>query len=177
MDPVSAAPRPGWPRRLLRGLGTLVAAIWVVLEEWIWDNLTAAMAWLGRLPVVRQVEARIARLPAYWAMAVFLVPMAGLMPAKIFGLWLIGTGHVKAGAAVFVAAKILGTAVAARLFTLTRPALLSIGWFARVYAWFCGWRDRLHAYLRSLRIWQAAKAWAAKARAAVRAWVRTVFAR
>ena len=177
MDPVPAAPRPGWPRRLLRGLGTLVAAIWVVLEEWIWDSLTAAMAWLGRLPLVRWVEARIARLPAYWAMAVFLVPMAGLMPAKIFALWLIGTGHIKAGATVFVAAKILGTALAARLFTLTKPALLSIGWFARVYAWFCGWRDRLHAYLRSLRIGQAAKAWAAKVRATLRAWVRAVFAR
>ena len=177
MDPVPAAPRPGWPRRLLRGLGTLVAAIWVVLEEWIWDSLTAAMAWLGRLPLVRWVEARIARLPAYWAMAVFLVPMAGLMPAKIFALWLIGTGHIKAGATVFVAAQILGTALAARLFTLTKPALLSIGWFARVYAWFCGWRDRLHAYLRSLRIWQAAKAWAAKVRATLRAWVRAVFAR
>ncbi len=177
MTPHPAASQPSWPRRVLRGLGTLLAAIWVVLEEWVWNTLTAAMAGLGRLPPVRWVEARIARLPPYPAMAVFLVPMVLLLPAKLLGLWLIGTGHVKAGVSVFVAAKILGTAVAARLFTLTRPTLLSVGWFRTVYAWFTGWRDRLHAWLRSFRAWQRVKAWGAKVRAALRAWYRTMFAR
>lgn len=169
--------RSSWVRRILRGLATLVLAIWIVLEEWIWDSLTAAMAWLGRLPPVRWVEARIARLPSYAAMAVFLVPVLLLLPAKILGLWLIGTGRVKSGITVFVTAKVAGTAVAARLFALTKPALLRIGWFRRVYTWFVGWRDRLHAYLRSLHLWRRAKAWVAKGIAAARAWYRAVFSR
>ncbi|MEO6595254.1 MAG: hypothetical protein ABIP94_10925 [Planctomycetota bacterium] len=173
----TAKKRSGWPRRLLRGFGTIVAAVWVVLEEWIWNSLTAAMAWLGRVPPVRWLEARIARLPSFAAMGVFLVPMALLLPAKILGLWLIGTGRVKLGITVFVGAKIIGTAVAARLFTLTKPALLRIAWFRRFYTWFTRWRDRLHDYLRSLRVWQQAKAWIAKVKAAARAWFRAVFSR
>jgi hypothetical protein len=177
MTPEPAAKRSSWARRLLRGLGTILAAIWVVLEEWIWDNLAAAMAWLGRLPPVRWLEVRLARLPPYAAMAVFLVPVALLLPAKILGLWLIGTGHVKSGVTVFVIAKIVGTAVAARLFALTRPQLLTVGWFRRFYTWFTGWRDRLHAWLHSLRAWQLAKAWVKRTRAALRGWYRAVFSR
>lgn len=169
------APRPHLLRKLLRLSGTVVAAIWVVFEEWIWNSLTAAMAWLGRLPPVRWLERRIARLPPYAAMTVFLVPVALLLPAKIFGLWLIGTGHVKTGIGVFVGAKVAGTAVAARLFTLTRPQLLTVAWFRRFYAWFTGWRDRLHAWLRSLRVWQRAKAVARRVRLALRGWYRAAF--
>lgn len=171
------APRASWPRRLLRPIGMLLAAVWIVLEEWIWDGLTAAMAWVGRLPVVRWVEARIAALPPYAAMAMFLVPMVSLFPAKLLGLWLIGTGRVTTGLVVFAAAKVLGTALAARLFALTKPRLLTVRWFRRVYEWFTAWRDRLHAWLRSLRVWQRTKAWLRRVRTSLRSWYRTRFVR
>lgn len=172
-----AAPRSHWLRRLLRPIGMLPAAVWIVLEEWIWNGLTAAMAFAGRLPPVRWLEARIAALPPYVAMAMFLVPVLTLLPAKLLGLWLIGTGRVKTGLLVFVTAKIVGTAVAARLFALTRTQLLTVGWFRRIHAWFTGWRDRLHTWLRSLHVWQRTKAWLRRAKATVRGWYRGVFAR
>lgn len=173
----SEAPRISWLRRLLRPFGMLLAALWIVLEEWIWDGLTAAMAFVGRLPPVRWIEGRIAALPPYAAMAMFLVPMLSLLPAKLIGLWLIGTGRVKTGLFVFVTAKIVGTAAAGRLFALTRAQLLTVGWFRRLYGWFTGWRDRLHAWLRSLRVWQRTKAWLRRVRTAVRSWYRAVFVR
>jgi hypothetical protein len=37
------------------------------------------------------------------------------------------------GLAVIVVAKIAGTALVARLFQLTQPALMKLGWFARFY--------------------------------------------
>jgi hypothetical protein len=172
LNPATPARSLGWTRRILRGIAAVFAALWMVVEEWIWDSLTAFMAWLGRLPPVRWLEVRIQRLPPYAAMAVFVVPWALLLPAKILGLWLLGSGHAAAGVTVFVAAKLVGTAVLARLFTLTRPALLTIGWFRRVYLWFTSWRDRIYAYVRSLRAWQAARAWVARVRAAVRAWIQ-----
>jgi hypothetical protein len=158
--------RRGWTARILRGLGAVLAALWMVVEEYLWNGLTALMRWLGRIPPVRWVEARIARLPPYAAMTLYVLPWLVLLPAKVLGLWLIGSGRAVTGIAVFVLAKVAGTAILARLFTLTKPALLTVGWFLRLYSWFTAWRDRLYAYVRSLRAWQAARAWVARAKAA-----------
>ncbi len=159
----------------VRGALTLLAALWIFLEEWIWDAMQACMAWLGKLPGVRWCEARIARLPPYAAMVAFLIPGAILVPFKLLAFWLIARGHGLLGLQVFVIAKIVGTAFLARIFALTKPALLTIGWFARFYAAFTAWRDRLYAYVRSLPAWQAAKAWIATVRGSVRAWYRSRF--
>src|SRR5882762_11370583 len=65
-----------------RGALTLVAALWIFLEEWVWDAMQACMARLGKLPGVRWCEARIARLPPYAALVAFLIPGAILVPFK-----------------------------------------------------------------------------------------------
>jgi len=151
--------RPGWPRRLLRGGLAVVAAVWLFLEEWVWDGLVALTKWVARLPVFRGLEARIQRLGPKAAMAAFVVPWLLMLPVKVLGLWLFGSGRFWAGVLVFVVGKLVGTAVLARLFTLTRPALLQIGWFRRFYDWFTRLRDRAYAYVRSLRTYQAVRTW------------------
>jgi hypothetical protein len=165
MDP---AHRPGWPRRLVRGLFGVLAAVWILLEEWLWDGLKRCMQWLGRLPIVRSLEARIARAGPKTAIALFLIPWLLLLPAKLLAFWLIGTGHAGAGLLVFVAAKLLGTALLARLFTLTRPALLTIVWFRRLHDWFLTIKLRLFAYVRGLRVVIWVKAISARLRAALK---------
>src|SRR5260221_5540886 len=154
-----------------RGALTLRAALWIFLEEWIWDGMQACMAWIGKLPGVRWCEARIAGLPPYAALVAFLIPAAILVPFKLLAFWLIARGHALLGLEVFVVAKIVGTAFLARIFALTRPALLSIGWFARFHARFTAWRDRLYAYVKSPPAWRGAHAWIAAARRALSAWV------
>lgn len=165
----------GWPRRILRGFLALLAALWILAEEWIWDSLAAFMARVGRLPIIRQLEAFIARQPPYLAMISFLIPWLILLPAKFLALWLMGTGHVKSGVMVFVIAKVTGTAILARLFTLTKPALLTIRWFARLHAWYSGWRDRIYAYVKAMPSYIAAKAWIARTRVAMRTWFKSRF--
>ena len=168
---MSDAPSPQpWPHRFLRTLLAVPLAVWMVLEEWIWDRLTAAMVWAARLRPIHWLETRIARLPPIAAMAMYVVPWLVLLPAKVLGLWLIGSGRAVSGILVFVLAKVVGTALLAWLFKLTRAALLTIGWFRRFYFWFTGWRDRIYAYVRSLRAWQQARQWLAQARATLRAW-------
>ncbi len=166
--------RPHLFRRLLRGIFAVFAALWMVLEEWIWDSLTAAMRWLGRLPPVRWLEVRIARLSPRAAMAVFVVPWLLLLPAKILSLWFLSTGHMALGVLVFVVAKLIGTALLARLFTLTKPALLQIAWFRRFYGWFTALKNRLYTYVKSLRAYQLARSWMARVRAAMRGWWRAL---
>jgi hypothetical protein len=56
-----------------------------------------------------------------------------------------------------VAAKLVGTAVVARLFSLTRPALLQLAWFARFYARWTGWKQQLLAQVRASWAWRAGR--------------------
>jgi hypothetical protein len=157
----------------VRGTFTVLAALWIFLEECVWDAMQACMAWVGKLPGVRWCEARIAGLPPYAALAAFLIPGAILVPFKLLAFWLIARGHGLLGLQVFIIAKIVGTAFLSRIFALTKPALLTVGWFARFHAALTAWRDRLYAYVKSLPAWQAARAWIASARGNLRAWVRS----
>src|SRR5258706_15459597 len=167
--------RKSLPVAALRGAFTVLAALWIFIEEGVWDAMQACMAWFGKLPGIRWCEARIAGLPPYAALAAFLIPAAILIPFKLLAFWLIARGHGLLGLEVFVIAKIVGTAFLARIFALTKPALLRIGWFARFHAAFAAWRDRLYAYVKSLPAWRAAKVWIAEARGILRAWVRSTF--
>jgi hypothetical protein len=165
----------GFLAAAVRGVLTVLAALWIFLEEWVWDAMQACMAWIGRLPGVRWCEARIAGLPPYAALVAFLIPAAVLVPFKLLAFWLIARGHGLLGLEVFILAKIVGTAFLARIFALTRPALLTIGWFARLHAAFTAWRDRVYAYVRALPAWRAARAWIATVRSTLRAWYRSRF--
>src|SRR5437899_11699151 len=87
---------------------TLLAALWIFLEEWIWDAMQACMAWLGKLPGVRWCEARIAGLPPHAALVAFLIPGAILVPFKLLAVWLIARGPALPGVEVLILAKIVG---------------------------------------------------------------------
>lgn len=147
-------PSPNIVRRFIRGLFSIPLAIWIFLEEWVWNGMLAVMAWIGKLPPVHWAETQLAKLPPYAALIAFIIPAAILLPFKLAAFWLIAHGHAIYGAWVFVIAKIIGTAFLARIFSLTKPALLTIGWFNRAYFAITGWRDRLYAYVRALPAYQ-----------------------
>ena len=168
-----ARPRT-WLGRVLQPVFWVLAALYVVFEEWIWNTLTRAMAWVASKLPWPWLEARLRRLPPYAAMAVFLVPWLLLLPFKVLVVWLLATGRFGTSVLVYIAAKVIGTAVLVRLFALTRESLLQIGWFRALHGWFIRLRDRLYAYVRSLRAWQAVKAWTGRVRDALRAFWRRV---
>lgn len=145
-------------RRILTPPLVVFAALWLFLEEYLWVHLAALIARISRLPVVARVEARIAALPPYPAMALFAVPTALIFPLKLLALYLIAAGHALTGLVVIVLAKIVGTAVVARLFTLCRPQLMTVPWFARLYGWITRVRDDLYARVRAMPAWQRAHA-------------------
>ncbi len=145
---------PRLPMRVLNAILAVIAAIWFWLEEWLWDHLLVVTAWLAKLPPIRWLEAKIARLPPYAALAAFLIPAAVLLPFKLFAFWLIAQGHGWLGMQVFIIAKLVGTALLARIFALTRPALLSVGWFARAYHAIIDWKSRLYTYVKNLPAYQ-----------------------
>jgi hypothetical protein len=150
-------------RRLLRHAFTALVAGVLLFEEWGWEPLAALLAKLARLPVWAWMERRIAALPPWGAVAMFGAPALALLPVKVLALFLIGRGHPMMGLGVLLAAKLVGTAVLARLFTLTQPALMRLAWFARWYPRWKAWKDALIAQVRASPMWRAAARWKAEA--------------
>ncbi len=167
-------------KRILRALLLAPVALLLLFEEWGWEQLAAGFAALGRLPWWGQLERRITRLPPWAALLVFGVPVGALVPIKLLALYLFGKGHVMLGVGLVLAAKLTGTALAARLFQLTQPALMQLKWFARLYTPWKNWKDRLLDQVRSSWPWRMAhqlkvrvsvhmKVWRIRIRAALRA--------
>ncbi|MDH4983020.1 hypothetical protein [Hyphomicrobium sp. D-2] len=141
---------------LLFALNVLAALI-VLFEEWGWRPLSAALAKLARFPLWAHMERSIAALPPYGALLVFTVPSVVLIPAKLIGVYMFATGHFIVALIVIFLAKIISTALIARIFELTQPALMQIGWFAYAYNKFIPWKDRVFAWLRASWVWRVGR--------------------
>jgi hypothetical protein len=153
----SSTPTKSWPRRIISAIFAIPLALWVFVEEWLWDGMLRVMRWVAKLPPIAGAESLIGRLPPYAALIAFLIPAAILLPFKLVAIWLLAHGQKTLGVLVFIIAKVIGTAFLARIFSLTKPALMSIGWFARSYLAFIGWKDRLYAYVRATPAYRLAK--------------------
>lgn len=148
-----SAPRSRW-RRWWRALWQWPLALLILFEEWGWEPLQRAVARVGRWPGFRRVEGWVQRLPPYGALAVLALPSLLLLPVKLLALWSIAHGHGLLGAGVIVTAKLGGTALVARLFTLTQPALMQMPWFARLHGRWTAWKTRLLAAVRASAPWR-----------------------
>jgi hypothetical protein len=158
-------------KRIVAAPFVLLAAIIILLEDWLWDDLARFAAAIGRLPVFRQAEGFIVRLPPYAALAFFAIPSTLLIPVKLVALYLVGHGHAIAGLLIVLGAKVAGTALVARLFTLTRPNLLRISWFAWVYERFIAFKARVYAVIKATRAYQAAHQLHLRVRHVLKEWL------
>jgi hypothetical protein len=145
------------PLRLLKALFGGLLALLILFEEWGWEPLQRLLARIGQLPGLRWLERRISALPPYAALALFLVPTLMLLPVKLLALWSMSRGKVVLGTLVILGAKVLGTAIVARLFTLTQPALMQLPWFARAYTRWTVWKNALLARVRSSWPWRLSR--------------------
>jgi hypothetical protein len=166
-------------RRLARGLaiaavllGRALAAIWRLLrpyvifalnlllallllfEEWGWRPLSNLLAQLARFRIWAAFELWLAGLPPYGALVALSVPSTIIIPAKLIGVYLLATGQILTATVVILCAKLAGTALIARVFVLTKPALMQINWFRYAYEAFVPWQEALFARIRNSRVWR-----------------------
>ena len=73
---------------------------------------------------------------------------------------------------VLVVAKIAGTAILARLFTITQPTLMQLAWFARWYPRWKAWKDHVMEEVRRSPMWEATRKFKASAAAQWAAFTR-----
>lgn len=136
----------------------IVLALWIVLEEWGWRPLAAALAQLARWQPIAALERVVANLPPYLALVAFALPSALLLPLKFLALMLVARGYYLAPIALFLVAKVVATALVARLFMLTQPALMRIPWFAWGYNILMPWKEALTERVRNSLVWRTARA-------------------
>jgi hypothetical protein len=141
---------------LIPFLETLLALL-IIFEEWGWRSLANLLGRLGRWRPWATAEAWIIRLPPYAALVVFALPTLLLLPLKFLALLLIAGHHVALAGLLFVAAKLLATALIARLFLLTQPALMRIGWFASAHDTLVPWKEALVARVHASSVWRAGR--------------------
>jgi len=138
-------------RRAARWFLLALAALVLAYEEIQW-RLAGLYALLGRLPWLRLLEARIRKFPPYAALALFALPSLLLLPLKLLAMYWLASGQRLLGFTVIVTAKVLGTALVARIFQLTQTALLTIGWCRWVYDHVLALREAAYAVWRKMPI-------------------------
>ena len=136
-----------------RLLGVILALV-VLFEQWGWRPLLAALMMITRLAPIAALERLITRLPPYAALVTFAVPAILLVPLKLFALYLIANGHAVGAALLFIAAKVVGTAVVARLYQLTEAQLMQIAWVRRIRDVVLPQLQALHEAIRTSWAWR-----------------------
>ena len=140
--------------RVLRPILILLAIIFLI-EAWLWDRLEPIVAWIvARIPLEtlkRRITAWIDRLPPPATLVVFIVPFLLLLPLKFLALWLVARGEVVSATGVFILAKVVGLAITAFVFDVTREKLLLMPWFSAIYYRVLAWHDWAHALVDPIK--------------------------
>jgi hypothetical protein len=135
-------------RRLLQPLWILLAIIFLI-EAWLWDHLEPIVAWavaLIPLHAFKQwLSDRVDTLSPAMTLIVFIVPVIPLFPLKLIGLWLLTHEYWMSAILTIIFAKLLGVGVAAFVFDVTRPKLLQMEWFEKLYEFVLALRSRANA--------------------------------
>ena len=147
-----------WWKRWLTAPLILIASLVIWIEETLWDSLKWLTAKIALLKWVQWIESLIRKLPPYATIIVFLLPLTILFPFKLLAVYWLTQGHWVASLAVIIAAKVLGTAIEARMFVICKPQLMSINWFRRLHDWLIQIIDRVHAALHALPLYQLVRA-------------------
>src|SRR5262252_11197532 len=141
-------------RRLLQPLWVLLAIIFLI-EAWLWDQLEPVVAWVVAAIPLRALKQwlaeRIDSLSPAMALIVFIVPVIPLFPLKMIGLWLLAHQYWMSAVSTLLFAKFLGVGVTAFVFDVTRPKLLEMAWFEKLYRFVLLLRARCKALVEPVK--------------------------
>ena len=141
-------------RRLLQPLWVLLAIIFLI-EAWLWDHLEPVVAWVVERIPLRAFKTWLAEqvdtLSPAMTLIVFIVPVIPLFPLKLFGFWLLTHEYWLSAILTIVFAKFLGVGVAAFIFDVTRPKLLEMEWFEKLYEFVLALRAKAAALVDPIK--------------------------
>jgi len=141
-------------RRLLQPLWVLLAIIFLI-EAWLWDHLEPIVARVVAAIPLRAFKQwladRVDTLSPAMTLIVFIVPVLPLFPLKLVGLWLLTHEYWMSAVFTILFAKFLGVGVTAFIFDVTRPKLLEMVWFEKLYELILALRARANALVDPIK--------------------------
>jgi hypothetical protein len=141
-------------RRLLQPIWVLLAVIFLI-EAWLWDHLEPVVAWVvAQFPLrafKQWLADRVDTLSPAMTLIVFVVPVIPLFPLKMVGLWLLMHEYWISAILTIIFAKFLGVGVTAFVFDVTRPKLLEMGWFEKLYEFVLALRAKATALVEPVK--------------------------
>lgn len=141
-------------RRIFTGILVVLVAIVMAVEDALWfvlDWIRRHVAWI---PFMAVVDRWIAGVGPYGMLAMLCLPALVIIPAKMFGLWLVATHHLFQGVAVILAAKLVGMAILVHLYAAGRNRLLSIGWFRWLHEHVLALKTWAYGSVRATAVWR-----------------------
>jgi hypothetical protein len=141
-------------RRLLQPIWVLLAVIFLI-EAWLWDHLEPIVAWVvAKLPLrafKTWLADRVDTLSPAMTLIVFAVPVIPLFPLKLIGFYLLTHEYWLSAVFTILFAKLVGVGITAFVFDVTRPKLLEMGWFERLYEFVMGLRAKAAALVDPIK--------------------------
>jgi hypothetical protein len=148
LDPSGGAVARFWKTAVF-----IVATAYFVVDGVLSFVTRPITVWIARRRLFERARLWVVSLRPYSALALLLVPVIILEPAKPLAGYLMGTGHFGAGAITFITAEVLKLTFIERLFQLNRKKLQSIPAFAFGYQY---WR-RMMNLVESMEIWKTSR--------------------
>ena len=141
-------------RRLLQPIWVLLAVIFLI-EAWLWDHLEPIVAWVvAKIPLQtfkHWLAERVDTLSPAMTLIVFAVPVIPLFPLKLVGFWLLTHEYWLSAVFTILFAKLVGVGITAFVFDVTRPKLLEMGWFERLYEFIMSLRAKATALVDPIK--------------------------
>ncbi len=141
-------------RRFLQPVWVLLAIVFLI-EAWLWDHLEPIVARVVAALPLRALKQwlaeRVDELSPAMTLIVFIVPVIPLFPLKLIGLWLLTHEYWTSAIFTILFAKFLGVGVTAFVFDVTRPKLLEMAWFERLYEFVLALRAKAAALVDPIK--------------------------
>lgn len=132
-------------------------AIFLIIEEWLWDLLTAFGRSLSQWLNLQQFEQWLSQTTATMALVAFSIPILIVTPINLAAFGLLAKGLILQGILMEVLAKLLGTLLVARVFALTKPQLLTFTFLRITYTTVTRWLQWAHAKVTETAVYRWAK--------------------
>lgn len=153
--------------RIFRPIMFVLVGIYFLVDAAFWMLARPVIRWLADHWIFRTVRIWVMSLGPYPTLALFLVPVLVLEPAKPLAAYLTATGHVVSGLMVLGVAEFVKLVLVERMFSISRDKLMSIRAFALCYAKV----QIVRSWITSLGAWRLVRRGALIARRTIRRYV------
>jgi hypothetical protein len=148
-----------------------ILAVILIIEEWLWDGLSAFGHFLIGLLRLDDFERWLSQVSPNVALMAFMVPVLIVTPINLYALRLLAHGLILQGILLEIVAKLLGTLLVSRVFTLTKNQLLSFRLLAVIYSTVMRWLNWAHQKITDTTVYKLAKALKLQLKSIISGWM------